>query len=102
MPGPGRARSIDKPQNMKLVFKRMLKDFKKEYVVLIFVILFAISSAVLNIIAPIFLGEFLNHALPQDISTSPLFNFVLVDGSTVVQINWDYFFYNFGVLLIFM
>lgn len=99
MPGPGRARSIDKPQNMKLVFKRMLKDFKKEYVVLIFVILFAIGSAVLNIIAPIFLGEFLNHALPQDISTSPLFNFVLVDGSTVVQINWDYFFYNFGVLL---
>ena len=99
MPGPGRSRSIDKPQNMKLVFKRMLKDFKKEYVVLIFVILFAIGSAVLNIIAPIFLGEFLNHALPQDISTSPLFNFVLVDGSTVVQINWDYFFYNFGVLL---
>ena len=99
MPGPGRARSIDKPQNMKLVFKRMLKDFKKEYVVLVFVILFAIGSAVLNIIAPIFLGEFLNHALPQDISTSPLFNFVLVDGSTVVQINWDYFFYNFGVLL---
>ena len=99
MPGPGRARSIDKPQNMKLVFKRMLKDFKKEYVVLIFVILFAIGSAVLNIIAPIFLGEFLNHALPQDIATSPLFNFVLVDGSTVVQINWDYFFYNFGVLL---
>ena len=99
MPGPGRGRSIDKPQNMKLVFKRMLKDFKKEYVVLIFVILFAIGSAVLNIIAPIFLGEFLNHALPQDIATSPLFNFVLVDGSTVVQINWDYFFYNFGVLL---
>lgn len=99
MPGPGRARSIDKPQNMKLVFKRMLKDFKKEYVVLIFVILFAIGSAVLNIIAPIFLGEFLNHALPQDITTSPLFNFVLIDGSTVVQINWDYFFYNFGVLL---
>ena len=99
MPGPGRARSIDKPQNMKLVFKRMLKDFKKEYVVLIFVILFAIGSAVLNIIAPIFLGEFLNRALPQDIATSPLFNFVLVDGSTVVQINWDYFFYNFGVLL---
>ena len=99
MPGPGRARSIDKPQNMKLVFKRMLKDFKKEYVVLIFVILFAIGSAVLNIIAPIFLGEFLNHALPQDIETSPLFNFVLVDGSTVVQINWNYFFYNFGVLL---
>ena len=99
MPGPGRAKSIDKPQNMKLVFKRMLKDFKKEYVVLIFVILFAIGSAVLNIIAPIFLGEFLNHALPQDIATSPLFNFVLVDGSTVVQINWDYFFYNFGVLL---
>ena len=99
MPGPGRARSIDKPQNMKLVFKRMLKDFKKEYVVLVFVILFAIGSAVLNIIAPIFLGEFLNHALPQDISTSPLFNFVLVDGSTVVQINWDYFIYNFGVLL---
>ena len=99
MPGPGRARSIDKPQNMKLVFKRMLKDFKKEYVVLIFVILFAIGSAMLNIIAPIFLGEFLNHALPQDITTSPLFNFVLVDGSTVVQINRDYFFYNFGVLL---
>ena len=98
---PAKTRSIDKPQNMKLVFKRMLKDFKKEYVVLIFVILFAIFSAILNIIAPIFLGEFLNHALPQDVSTSPLFNFVLENGTTVVYIDWSYFFYNFGVLLCF-
>ena len=96
---PGRVRSIDKPQNIKSVFKRMLKDFKKEYVVLIFVILFAIVSAVLNIIAPIFLGEFLNNSLQLNPANSPLFNLVVENQETIIYINWAYFFYNFGVLL---
>ena len=93
---PPRSRSIDKPQDIKTVFKRMLK---KEYVVLIFVILFAIGSAVLNIIAPIYLGEFLNNALPADIGGSPLFNIVMENGDPIVYIYWTYFFKNYGMLL---
>lgn len=98
---PPRTMVIQKPQNSKLTLKRMLKDFKKEYVVLIFVILLAICSAILNILAPIFLGEFLNNALPKDVSTSPLFNFIIENGVTVIKIRWDYFFQNFGLLLAF-
>ena len=97
-----RTRTLDKPKNIKLTFKRMLKDFKKEYAVLILVILFALAGAILNIIAPIFLGEFLNNALPtNDITSSPLFSFVMENGTTILYINWGYFFYNFGVLLAF-
>lgn len=99
MPGP-RKMAISKPKNARATTRRMLKDFKNERIKIIFVIILAIAGAVLSIITPIILGNFLNNALPKegsDIASSPLFNFDFINN--VITIKWDYFFSNFGLML---
>ena len=101
MAGPGRGRNFEKPKDGKKILRRMLGDFKHEKVSILFVVLATTVSAVLMVLSPIFLGNFLNDIIPKDftdLSTSPLFD---VTATFDLIIKWDYFFFKFGVLLTF-
>lgn len=94
-------RSINKPQNFSLTFKRMVGDFKKEKYSVFAIAILAILSSVLVILAPLILADFLNAALPsgsEGLTTdNPLF--ILDFDRNILGIKWDYFFINFGTLL---
>lgn len=102
--GPHGRRSLveNKAKNSKTTFLRILKDLKNEYPKLIIIIFFAICSAILAIITPIFLGDFINTITPKgtDLSSytnNPLFNFDIA--GNIITIKRDYFFKIFGILL---
>lgn len=97
---PPRQMTIAKPKNFSKTLEKMLKDFKKEYVLLVIVIILSILSAVLSILSPLVLQNLLNSAsLSNGSSSSALFE-VLVnqDGMQYVQINWPFFFSRFGLM----
>ena len=97
---PPRQMTIAKPKNFSKTLKRMLKDFKKEYVLLVIVIILSILSAVLSILSPLVLQNLLNSASLSDGSSSSALFEVLVnqDGMQYVQINWPFFFSRFGLM----
>ena len=51
-----------KPKNFRKTFSRMLKDFKSHAVLMVFIIILAIGSAILSIITPSLLRDLLNSA----------------------------------------
>ena len=97
---PPRQMTITKPKNFSKTLKKMLKDFKKEYVLLVIVIILSILSAVLSILSPLVLLNLLNSASLSDGSSSSALFEVLVnqDGMQYVQINWPFFFSRFGLM----
>ena len=97
---PPRQMTIAKPKNFSKTLKKMLKDFKKEYVLLVIVIILSIFSAVLSILSPLVLQNLLNSASLSDGSSSSALFKVLVnqDGMQYVQINWPFFFSRFGLM----
>ena len=97
---PPRQMTIAKPKNFSKTLNKMLKDFKKEYVLLVIVIILSILSAVLSILSPLVLQNLLNSASLSDGSSSSALFEVLVnqDGMQYVQINWPFFFSRFGLM----
>lgn len=97
---PPRQMTISKPKNYSKTLEKMLKDFKKEYVLLVIVIILSILSAVLSILSPLVLQNLLNSASLSDGSSSSALFEVLVnqDGMQYVQINWPFFFSRFGLM----
>lgn len=97
---PPRQMTIAKPKNYSKTLEKMLKDFKKEYVLLVIVIILSILSAVLSILSPLVLQNLLNSASLSDGSSSSALFEVLVnqDGMQYVQINWPFFFSRFGLM----
>lgn len=97
---PPRQMTIAKPKNFSKTLEKMLKDFKKEYVLLVIVIILSILSAVLSILSPLVLQNLLNSASLSDGSSSSALFEVLVnqDGMQYVQINWPFFFSRFGLM----
>ena len=97
---PPRQMTIAKPKNFSKTLKKMLKDFKKEYVLLVIVIILSIFSAVLSILSPLVLQNLLNSASLSDGSSSSALFKVLInqDGMQYVQINWPFFFSRFGLM----
>ena len=97
---PPRQMTIAKPKNYSKTLEKMLKDFKKEYVLLVIVIILSILSAVLSILSPLVLQNLLNSASLSDGSSSSALFEVLVnqDGMQYVQINWSFFFSRFGLM----
>lgn len=98
---PPRQMTITKPKNFSKTLKKMLKDFKKEHVLLVIVIILSILSAVLSILSPLVLQNLLNSASLSDGSSSSALFEILVnqDGMQYVQINWPFFFSRFGLML---
>lgn len=97
---PPRQMTIAKPKNFSKTLNKMLKDFKKEYVLLLIVIILSILSAVLSILSPLVLQNLLNSASLSDGNSSSALFEVLVnqDGMQYVQINWPFFFSRFGLM----
>ena len=97
---PPRQMTIAKPKNYSKTLEKMLKDFKKEYVLLVIVIILSILSAVLSILSPLVLQNLLNSASLSDGSSSSALFEVLInqDGMQYVQINWPFFFSRFGLM----
>jgi ATP-binding cassette subfamily B multidrug efflux pump len=95
--GGRRQKSEAKVKNLSATSKRMLRDFRPQLPLIIVIIFLSILSAVLSIMAPIILRDFLNGAIPTngDVSSSLLFS--LVNG--VIYIKWNYFFLNFGLMI---
>ncbi len=80
-----------KPKNFRKTFSRMLKDFKSHAILMVFIIILAIGSAILSIITPSLLRDLLNSA-EQDL--------IFIDYITnTINIHWDVFFYKFGIIL---
>ena len=86
-------RSAEKAQNFGKTFKRMIKEFKAEYVLFIIVIILAALSSVFTILGPVVLQRFLT-AVENVGGEGGLFTLV---GNTL-KMNWDTFFTYFGVL----
>ena len=93
MPIGGNNRSAEKAQNFGKTFKRMIKEFKAEYVLFIIVIILAALSSVFTILGPVVLQRFLT-AVENVGGEGGLFTLV---GNTL-KMNWDTFFIYFGVL----
>ena len=93
MPIGGNNRSAEKAQNFGKTFKRMIKEFKAEYVLFIIVIILAALSSVFTILGPVVLQRFLT-AVENVGDEGGLFTLV---GNTL-KMNWDTFFIYFGVL----
>ena len=93
MPIGGNNRSAEKAQNFGKTFKRMIKEFKAEYVLFIIVIILAALSSVFTILGPVVLQRFLT-AVENVGGEGGLFTLV---GNTL-KMNWDTFFTYFGVL----
>ena len=93
MPIGGNNRSAEKAQNFGKTFKRMIKEFKAEYVLFIIVIILAALSSVFTILGPVVLQRFLT-AVENVGGEGGLFTLV---GYTL-KMNWDTFFIYFGVL----
>ena len=93
MPIGGNNRSAEKAQNFGKTFKRMIKEFKVEYVLFIIVIILAALSSVFTILGPVVLQRFLT-AVENVGGEGGLFTLV---GNTL-KMNWDTFFIYFGVL----
>lgn len=93
MPIGGNNRSAEKAQNFGKTFKRMIKEFKAEYVLFIIVIVLAALSSVFTILGPVVLQRFLT-AVENVGGEGGLFTLV---GNTL-KMNWDTFFIYFGVL----
>lgn len=97
---PPRQMTIAKPKNFSKTSKRMLKDFKKEYILLLIVVILSILSAVLSILSPLVLQNLLNSASMSETGASALFKVLInQDGTQYVQINWSFFFSRFGLML---
>ena len=93
MPIGGNNRSAEKAQNFGKTFKRLIKEFKAEYVLFIIVIILAALSSVFTILGPVVLQRFLT-AVENVGGEGGLFTLV---GNTL-KMNWDTFFIYFGVL----
>ncbi len=93
MPIGGNNRSAEKAQNFGKTFKRMIKEFKAEYVLFIIVIILTALSSVFTILGPVVLQRFLT-AVENVGGEGGLFTLV---GNTL-KMNWDTFFTYFGVL----
>ena len=93
MPIGGNNRSAEKAQNFGKTFKRMIKEFKAEYVLFIIVIILAALSSVFTILGPVVLQRFLT-AVENVGGEGGLFTLL---GNTL-KMNWDTFFIYFGVL----
>ena len=93
MPIGGNNHSAEKAQNFGKTFKRMIKEFKAEYVLFIIVIILTALSSVFTILGPVVLQRFLT-AVENVGSEGGLFTLV---GNTL-KMNWDTFFIYFGVL----
>ena len=80
-----------KAKNFGKTFSRMIKDFKSQAVLMVFIIILAIGSAILSIVTPSLLRDLLNTA-QQDL--------IFIDTITgSINIHWDVFIYKFGVIL---
>ena len=93
MPIGGNNRSAEKAQNFGKTFKRMIKEFKAEYVLFIIVIILTALSSVFTILGPVVLQRFLT-AVENVGGEGGLFTLV---GNTL-KMNWGTFFIYFGVL----
>lgn len=91
-PRPGR-RLRDKPKNFKQSFKRMVKDFKPQLPLIIVVILFSTISAVLTILAAVYMREIMN------VNQNTIIDFNYETNKVVI--NWNQFFFSFGIMLAF-
>lgn len=78
-----------KPKNFAKTFGRMIKDFKSQLTLMIFIIILAILSAVLQIITPSLLRDLLNSAMDD----------LIIISGTVISINWSVFAIKFGTIL---
>lgn len=92
-------KEVKKAKNFWKTLKRMIRDFKPQYILILVIIFLSILSAVLSIISPIIINDFLTDAIPSfnngAIQNTNLFHFE-ADGTVVLQ--WGYFFLNFGIL----
>lgn len=87
--GPRNAGNVmKKPTNSKKTILRMIKDFKKEMGLIIFVVILSILSAVLNVYSPILLQDIFN-------SVSEIFK---MEGN-VITISWNIFYQKFGIII---
>ena len=98
---PPRMNGVVKAKNFKQTFSRMVKDLKPEYPILITIIAFAVLAAVLTIVSPIILNDFLNLLTPEfDPSTHLLINndLLSLDNGKII-INWLTVGKYFGVII---
>lgn len=84
--------TAQKPKNFKGTGKRMVKEFKSQFVLIILISIFAILSAVLTVITPSILRDILSEETLLE-----MFN---IDTVTLqISINWTVFFTKFGLML---
>ena len=99
---PGRMNnSTQRAQHFGITLKRMIREFKSEYVLLIIVILLSIGSSVLTILSPVVLNNFLTGAQNIAEPGEPITNETLfyINEFSLFSVNWTCFFINFGTLI---
>ncbi len=96
-----RTRANVKASDGKGTFKRMLKQFKPQLPIIIFVIVLSSISSIIYIIAPIFLRNFLDASFTFNANNESALFFMTLNQSNqyIVNLHWDYFFIQFGILV---
>lgn len=82
------ARSESKTQNFSLTLKRMIRDFKPQYPILIVIIILAISASIITIISPLFLRDFLEN----------INKLLIISPIGEISLDWNFFWTNFCIL----
>lgn len=83
-------RNYSRPKNFKGTFLRMIRDFKSQKWLLLFVVLLTMTSGVISVVNPILLGSAINK----------LSEVLLINPSTgIIEVDWGSVYQSFGVML---
>ena len=88
---PRREMHTEKPKNFKGTVKRMVREFKPDLGLIIFIVILSIASAILSVYSPLLIKDLLStENLTQMFSIDNLGNIIIV---------WDIFWQKFGIML---
>ena len=90
---PPRSGLGHKPKNLKGTLARMAHDFKPQRASLIVVFALCLIAAIVSVVTPIFLGQILNNITAVFQISDP------ADKEAVTQVDWNYVYETFGLLL---
>ena len=83
-------RNYSRPKNFKGTFLRMIRDFKSQKWLLLFVVLLTMTSGVISVVNPILLGSAINK----------LSEVLLINPTTgIIEVDWGSVYQSFGVML---
>ena len=99
MAGPGDRRPMvghEKPDNLFKTYASIIKDMKKEWGWLIFIIVLLTVSSIFNCLVPIKMGEITNSMPLGDTSIDKSPYYTIVD--SIITLNWGKIIFDFALV----